>query len=65
MPSRKPRHIRQVDAARALGIDRSSIPYHVARGNLVLETVAGVRFVTTASLARLLKRRKAATEGAS
>lgn len=58
-PRPKPdRYVRQADAARALGINRATIHYHVARGHLTLANVAGVRFVTVASLNRLLRQRK-------
>lgn len=58
MAARPPRYIRQADAARALGINRATVHYHIAQGSLRLFTVAGVRFVTTASLNRLLRQRK-------
>jgi len=59
MPARSPL-VRQADAARALGINRATIHYHVRRGHLTLKAVAGVRFVTRASLDRYLRARQEA-----
>ena len=46
-------------AARVLGITPQGIADHIKRGNLDTVTVGGVRFVTSESLARLNRRRKA------
>lgn len=60
------RLIRQVDAARKLGMNRASIHYHIGRGNLEPVTVAGVRFLTVASVTRLARtpRQKDLRKGA-
>lgn len=50
-----PRLMRQADAARKLGIARASMHYHIGAGNLEVVAVAGVRFVTRASVDRLAR----------
>jgi biotin operon repressor len=59
------RLVRQADAARALGINRATVSHHIYHGGLTVETVGGVRFVTRASLTKLLRKRAArAAKGA-
>ncbi len=50
--------VRQVEAARRLGINRATIHHHIATGALRVRAVAGVRFITAASLAKLEAARR-------
>lgn len=51
--------MRQSDAARALGVKPPTITTYIDNGSLTVEAVAGVRFVTRASVERLQRRRAA------
>ena len=52
-----PRLVRQAQAARALGINRATVHHHIDTGALIVELVAGVPFITRASLTKLLRQR--------
>ena len=51
--------IRQVNAAKALGVTTATLAYHIGHGNLDTVLVDGVPHVTRASLDRLLTKRAA------